>query len=379
MILAAGEGRRMQPLTRTRAKPSLPVLGSPLVAHSARLLHAAGVREVAVNLFHQGGSVVEALEREQLDPRETDHLAQVRFRWSREESLLGTAGGIGRVRDWLAAGGTAIVANSDFLSDMDLNPLVEFHRRAGAAATLVVVEPFGPFPGELWTGPGGRVVAISTSPGVPAPGVPAETGGDTFPQGPLEFTGVQVLEPEMLARFPDRLSDSVRDVYVPALSEGRVFAWRHPGWWWEFGSLDRFLEGHLRLLAEGRCTERGTVEKRPSGVAWLAPGAELSPKASIRGAVALGAGARVAADSELEDCVISARAHVTPRCRLRRCIIGPDTVLTGGTLLEGVAAASSPCAAPSGLASSAETPGGRPAPPEGCRVEGDLWVRSIPC
>src|SRR5262249_55693408 len=107
MILAAGEGRRMQPLTWTVAKPSMPVLGSPLAAHPARLLQRAGVREIAVNLYHQGPTVIEALERERLDPREADGLAGVGFHWSREETLLGTAGGVGRIRCWLAEEGTA--------------------------------------------------------------------------------------------------------------------------------------------------------------------------------------------------------------------------------------------------------------------------------
>ncbi len=115
MILAAGAGRRMQPLTHFRAKPALPVLGIPLVAHSARLLHAAGIREIVVNLHHQGQTVRTALEQRQRDPR---HLAlsQIAFSYSTEDALQGTAGGIGRVREWLAAEGTAIVVNSDFIA-----------------------------------------------------------------------------------------------------------------------------------------------------------------------------------------------------------------------------------------------------------------------
>lgn len=370
MILAAGEGRRMQPLTLTRAKPSLPVLGTPLVGHAARLLRDAGITEVVVNLHHQGRSVVQALDRERRDPHETKGVSLMRFRWSREETLLGTAGGIGRVSSWLAEGGRTIVTNSDFLSDLDVRALLEAHERSGAVATLVGVEPFGPFPGELWTDPSGRLLSI----GAPPEGDAAKSGVS----GPLEFTGVQVLEPELLARFPDRRADSVRDVYIPALPEGRVFVWKHPGWWWEFGALGRFLEGHRRLLGEGRGLHRGAIERREGAVAWLGPGANLSVKATLRGSVVICTGAVVSADSFVEDCVILEGAHVAQRCRLTRCIIASDTVLTGGSRFEDVAAASSPCIAPSGLAGAPETPLGRIAPPEGCRIDGDLWVRPIP-
>src|SRR5262245_44377767 len=143
MILAAGEGRRMQPLTAAAAKPSLPVFGTPLVVHPARLLAAGGVTEIAVNLYHQGATVQRALEREAGSGTAPGALSGLRFHWSVEESLLGTAGGVGRVRGWLAAEGTTVVANSDFLSDLDLSPLLRFHREKDALATLVVMDRFG--------------------------------------------------------------------------------------------------------------------------------------------------------------------------------------------------------------------------------------------
>ena len=366
MILAAGAGRRMQPLTHSRAKPALPVLGIPLVAHAARLLHAAGIREIVVNLHHQGQTVRTALEQRQRDPR---HLAlsQVAFSYSPEDALQGTAGGIGRVREWLAAEGTAIVVNSDFISDIDLATALAEHRRSGARGTLVVTEPSGPFPGEVWTDAGGRVLSI----GPPPAGRPDATG-------PFEFTGVQILEPELLERFPQRPSDSIRDVYLPALAQINIASYRHGSFWWEFGSLDRYLEGQLRLVRERRHLEEGALLEMPGGsLVWLGPGANLSPAASIRGVVVIEGGARVSSGAAVEDSVILEHAQVPSWCRLSRCVLAAETVLTGGLQFDHLAIASSPCAAPSGLAMAPETPGGRPSPPEGCQVARDLWLRPL--
>ena len=383
MILAAGEGRRLQPLTHGRAKPTLAVLGTPLIVHAARLLRSAGIREIVINLHRHGRSVVDALERETSSPGNGD-LAGISFSFSRERVLLGTGGGVGKVRDWLAAGGTAVVANSDFLSDLDLAAAVEWHRAGDALGTLVGTRPVGSFRGSLSTDPSSRLLGIGTPPPEPGCG-PADPDGGT---SRLEFAGVHILEPELLTLFPDEPCDSVRDVYVKkvlggapgARGSGRsgLAVFRHEGWWWEFGGLGPFLRGQLDLVRTRRLIEGGTLVERGGGAIWLAPGADLSAGAHARGVSVLGQSARVREGAEIEDTVVLGHALIPSRCRLTRCIVAEGTVLTGGGRFEDAAISSSPCAAPAALASAAETGGGRIPPPEGCKAEADLWVRSIP-
>ena len=400
----------MQPLTLSRAKPSLPVLGTPLVVAAARLLRSAGVREIVVNLSHQGSSVRRALEERLNDPRPGSTLSGCTFRYSEETTLMGTGGGIGRVARWLAEDGPAVVVNSDFLSDIDLARVIAEHsERAKPAndssssvggdllATMVVIDPAGPFPGELWIDETERIVAVRNIPAGPISdltqtgdtlvrsGAPSGTGtktrgGETAYLGPLEYTGVQILEPELLAMFPDRHCDSVRDIYPPLIATRRLGVHRHPGYWWEFGSLDRFLCGQIDLArnSRGYGAEGRFESPTPGALVWIADGGELSSSAIVRGVAVLGAGARVRAGSILEDTVVLDRAQISIGCRLTRTIVGPDTMLTGGSTFSNAAVASTPCSQPAGIAGSAETPGGRPAPPEGCRIESDLWVKEIP-
>jgi NDP-sugar pyrophosphorylase family protein len=397
----------MQPLTYARAKPSLPVLGVPLIVHAAHLLRSAGIREIVVNLHRHPRTIRTALEGGQANPLSAG-LGDVTFTFSHEKTLLGTGGGIGRVREWLAEEGTAIIVNSDFLSDIDLEAALDHHRRGGAAGTLIGVDPKSPFRGEIWTDGQRRIVSIGAASGSGIKKGPRKAGrgptalrrgsgtGPAKSDEPLVFAGVQLIEPELLRLFPDRRCDSVRDVYPQAIAEGKLAAMRHDGWWWEIGSSDRFLDFQIQLVREGRHTGAGAIvaaappeggsadgsngpgETAP-GTVWLGPGADLpADRVTVRGVVILSAGAGVLPGSELEDVVLLERARVPPSCHLRRCIVGAETVLTGGSSFSNAAIASSPCAPPSGLANAPETPWGRPAPPEGCRVAGDLWVRDLP-
>src|SRR3712207_3484182 len=101
MILAAGFGTRLWPLTEDRTKPAVPFLGKPLVVYAAEYLRDHGVREVTVNLHHRPESVMRALG--------DGSALGMRVEYSQEEEILGTGGALDRVRDWLSGGDFAVV------------------------------------------------------------------------------------------------------------------------------------------------------------------------------------------------------------------------------------------------------------------------------
>jgi choline kinase len=140
MVLAAGRGTRLAPLTDERPKPLLPLGPLPLLHFPLLLLRAAGIREVMVNLHHLGSQI-----RDQIGDGKNLDLS---IRYSEEHpTLLGTGGGIKRARAFLE-GGTFVVMNGDTLVDADLPRVLEAHARSGATATMVLAdalpgEPFG--------------------------------------------------------------------------------------------------------------------------------------------------------------------------------------------------------------------------------------------
>src|SRR5260370_8598750 len=130
MILAAGYGERLWPLTCDRTKPALPVLGKPLVGYVAEYLAKYGVEDVIVNLHHQPESVRKALgDGSQFG---------VKLQYVHEPVILGTSGALENARE-LLEGDTFVVVNGKLITDLDLEAALRTHRERKALATLVLL------------------------------------------------------------------------------------------------------------------------------------------------------------------------------------------------------------------------------------------------
>ena len=130
MVLAAGLGTRLRPLTNAIPKPLVPIANRPLLEYTFALLAGAGVREAIVNTHHLP-DIFEAGLRDLDASGLTLHL-------SRERRILGTAGGLKKAESFLGAG-TFLLLNGDFLVDIDLRQVLDFHEKQGAAATMVLM------------------------------------------------------------------------------------------------------------------------------------------------------------------------------------------------------------------------------------------------
>jgi len=130
MILAAGLGSRMQPLSDLRAKPALPILGMPLIAILLELLRAHGVRDVLINLHASADSIRQAVTAFAPDG--------MQIHWSLERQPLGTGGGIRRAASFLSKSEACIVLAGDMLLDIDLGAALERHRQRGARISLLL-------------------------------------------------------------------------------------------------------------------------------------------------------------------------------------------------------------------------------------------------
>src|SRR5258707_13445075 len=129
MILAAGYGSRLWPLTADRTKPALPVLGKPLVGYVAEYLAQQGIEDVIVNLHHRPDSVRAALgDGSQFG---------VHLQYVHEPVILGTSGALDNARELIGTE-TFVVINGKLITDIDLRAAIETHRRTGALATLVL-------------------------------------------------------------------------------------------------------------------------------------------------------------------------------------------------------------------------------------------------
>ena len=297
MILAAGLGSRLRPLTRLRAKPAVPLLNRPLIRYAFDLLDSLQIRHVMVNLHHLGPSVARALEGVS---------AEVHF--SREREILGTAGAVGRVRDFW---GTEpfVVCNGKIYFEQDLGPVLAAHRESRALATLVLVprNPEDPFRPVFLAGDG-RIRAFGQD-------LPGRARGPGY-----VFTGVQILSPAVLDLIPEGFSDLVKQIYEPLVEQrGPVMGFVSRAHWFECSTPERYLEKSMGLLA------RRGLNALPEG----------SCGKDCR-SVVLGRGVRVPSGTSLERCVIWDGARLASRCRLRDSIVAGDVGIPAGTRLSDV-------------------------------------------
>lgn len=215
LILAAGEGTRLRPLTLDRPKPMVPIAGRPLLEHTVAWLRRFGVREIAINLHYHPEAIVGYFG---------DGAAfGVRITYSHEDRLLGTAGAARKLADFLA-GGPFLVVYGDVLTDLDLGQLWRFHRerairdpRTGATLSLYHM-PNPTEVGLVGMDDDGRINRFVEKPR------PEEVFTD------LANAGVLVVEPTVISHIPpDMFYDFGRDLFPKLLAAGvSLYGWVIP-------------------------------------------------------------------------------------------------------------------------------------------------------
>jgi NDP-sugar pyrophosphorylase family protein len=306
MILAAGYGTRLWPLTEDRTKPAIPFLGRPLVGYVAEYLARYGFDEVVVNLHHRPESVREALG--------DGSRFNVRLHYVEEKEILGTSGALDNARR-LLEGDTFIVVNGKIVTDINLYEALETHRRTKALATLVLL----PNPKrERFSIVHTRDRLVTGFGGMPEP---VEASGDAVNDdgainaadastAPLMFTGIQILEPRIFSYIPRGVfSHSTTDVYPQAIAKGeRIAAHVARGMWHELSTIERYLGISLSLMAqEGRDVEigEGSVISESASVreSILWENVRVDEGASVRRSV-LGDGVHIAAGEVVESAAV---------------------------------------------------------------------------
>ncbi len=291
MILAAGFGTRLFPLTIDRTKPAIPFLGKPLVGYVAEYVAGYGFDQVVVNLHHQPESVKKALgDGEQFG---------VNIHYTLESpQILGTAGALDNARD-LLQDETFLIVNGKIITDIDLNAALKTHRESGAIATMVLKPNLGR---EKFT-------MIETENG-------CVTGFGRFPQAaeyyeqiPLMFTGIHILEPEVFDYIPRGIySDILPVLYHPALEKGvKIAAHVTEDRWFELSTIQRYLDISLAML-EGKSKGIFTGNQN-----------------------------RISNSAEVSDSILWDNVTIENRAKLYRTIIADGVTIKSGEYFENAA------------------------------------------
>ena len=308
MVLAAGLGTRLRPLTYEIPKPMVPVLDRPVMAHIVDICERQGFTDLVANLHYFPDTI-------------RDYFGD-RLTYNFEEELTGTAGGVRQVAGFFGDD-PIVVISGDALTDVDLNALVERHRSSGGIATLTVkrVEDTREY-GVVIHDADGRIQGFQEKPD------PAEALSN------LGNCGIYCFSREIFDYFPKtEFADWAQDVF-PALLENDVPFHIHETkeYWNDVGSLAELrqgtfdaLEGRLRLEASGSGTELGE-DVEVDGPVWVGEDCVIGPGVRLMGPVVIGDRCRIGEGAALRETIVFPGTEVAPREILIGAIHGHEGI-----------------------------------------------------
>src|SRR5918911_3616170 len=273
MVLAAGKGTILFPLTGELPKPMAPVANTPIIRHIFDLLARHGITEAHVNVHYLADTLLDAYGEE-------SHVNGMSIRFVREEELTGTAGGVkhlAKVASKSDFGETFVVVSGDALTDVDIKELVAFHKKKGALATIAL-----------------RRVYDTSEFGVVEVNKECDILGFQEKPDPQEAistlanTGIYVFESRALSYIPeDTFFDFAEDVFPKLLEKGERFVgYQEDFYWSDIGTLPAYRQAQYDVLS-GKVGVTIPGEKQGEGL-WVGEDAQIHSSAEIEGHVLIG-------------------------------------------------------------------------------------------
>ena len=290
MILAAGVGKRLRPLTTVYPKVLVPVVNKPVVDRVMELLKIHGVREIVINAHHHYQKIVNHLNKGNPFGMRTE----VRV----EKEILGTGGGIKNTQDFWDKD-PFIVMNGDILTDIDLGKVYEFHLNRDNLITMVLHD--FPVHNKIRMDHEMNILSI---------------GDGTNLEGTFAFTGIQVMNPEVLDYIPENKRSSIIRCYEKLIDLKRPIrgyvATGHQ--WIDIGTLADYLRSNFNLLPPERMA--------------IAPDCNIDPDAALRDWAVIGRGCLIERGALVKGSVLWNDAIVKQGVKV------VDSVVTSGVIVE---------------------------------------------
>lgn len=345
VILIGGKGTRLRPFTIDTPKPLLPVLNRPFLHYQFEVLKAHGVREAVLCTAYQADAFRRSLGARTLG---------LRLRYIEERQPLGTGGALKNAEPLLRRGEPVLVLNGDVLNTLDVTAFLKSHRQKEAEVSIALTRVKDPtLYGLVRTESSGRIREFLEKP-----------SWDEIDSNTIN-AGAYLFDWSVLSAIPPGVPYSLERQLFPHLlaEKRRLFGFVTSGYWIDIGTVERYRQVHLDIIAGGTPFRPQGTQRRPG--LWTGPGVRLGEFALEGRAtrVVLGAGAAVADFARfsgsvcvgprcvigkgawLEDCVVLEGTRVGEGARLSRCVVGSrcrigaqaqlgeDAALAGGSLV----------------------------------------------
>ncbi len=313
MILAAGVGSRLDPLTRAVPKPLVPIVNRPVMEHLVNLLKQHGFTEIMVNLHYLGDQIKNYFG--------DGSKWGVKIHYSEEEQLWGDAGSVKRCESFFDD--TFIVIGGDDLTDLDLSRLVKFHKDKKALCTIAL---------SLVEDPSEYGIALLNERG-------RITRFLEKPKGEMIFSnaaniGIYLLEPEVFELIPKGVPYGFGKNLLPLLIERKLplYGFLTSSYWKDVGNLKTYQQAHWDALGRRVNLQMPYPERRK--YVWIGENVEIAPDAEIGYPVLIGSGTRIESGARvLENCVIGENCVVEEGAVVQESILWEGATVMRDTML----------------------------------------------
>jgi mannose-1-phosphate guanylyltransferase len=308
MILAAGLGTRLRPLTLVRPKVLAPLMGTPVLDFWITRLHQAGIESVVINAFHMHDKLAKAVN---------DREWPIPVRLEVEHEIYGTGGGIRSVLDFFGDQ-TFVVLNGDIICDAPLEELHQEHIESGCPVSLLMHD-FPQF----------NNVAVDQEEKILEFGeIARKMTGNGDGTDLMAFTGIHYINPSALEGVSPRSYSDIVSVYRRLLRDGScIHALRRPGLFWrEMGSVQSYVDLHQEL---SRLQVDALQPLQTGDAVVIHPEARIDPQAKLSGLVAVGRNSRISEGAVIESSILWDDVQVAPGAHLRNCVVADGVNVDG--------------------------------------------------
>ena len=302
MILAAGYGTRLRPLTLERAKPAIPLLGTPLVVRLIHKLLKVGASQFRLNLHHLPDTIESIFRNEPYD--------NLPISFSYEDEILGTAGGL-KNNESFFDDDVFLMVNGDIAMDFDLERALAFHREQEAFATMILFPQTSPY----------RYYPVRIDEQRRLCNFKETGSGGTPTDEVYVFTGAHILDPEIFDFIPSgRFYEINSEVYPAAIKAGKtIYGFPVDGYWNDLGDPQRYLEAQRDIFNKELINPPISI----SDNVHIEQGTQIGPYVSIE------PGCVIESESTIQDTIMWDNSTIMGGSSVLNCIVGAHMTVKG--------------------------------------------------
>ncbi|MCX5751200.1 MAG: NDP-sugar synthase [Candidatus Saganbacteria bacterium] len=316
LIMAAGYGTRLEPLTKGVPKPMVLVVNKPILEYNIELLQKFGIKEICMNIHYH--------------PEQIENYFQdgsrfgVSLTYSYEEKLLGTAGGVKKMAELMGIDETFIVISSDNLTDINIGKMVAYHKSKKALVTIALteVEDVANY-GVAVMNTDGRITGFQEKP------------AKEEAQSKWANAGIYIFEPEVLDLIPDgNFYDFGKELFPKLVeAQGSIFGYQMVEYWGDVGNIEAYLKTNADALQGLVCVKISGRKTAPD--LYLGKGTKVHKSAIFEGVTFIGDRTDIGKNTKIiGTSVIGDMCIIGNDVVIKNSIIWPDTYIGPGSFIE---------------------------------------------